>query len=67
MKNWKVFYEVQIASRLKEIILPLPSSPPHLIKSYYVSGTKFSYGDIQKYTDICSQSASRMQFLGIKK
>ena len=66
MKNWKVFYEAQIASRLKEIILPLPSLLPHLIKSY-VSGTKFSYGDIQKYTDICSQSASRMQFLGVKK
>ena len=67
MKNWKVFYEAQIASRLKEIILLLPSALPHLIKSYYVSGTKFSHGDIQKYTDICSQSASRMHFLGVKK
>ena len=27
----------------------------------------FPYGYIQKYTDICIQSASRMQFLGVKK
>ena len=28
---------------------------------------KFSYGDIQKYMEICFQSASRMEFLGVKK
>ena len=28
---------------------------------------KFSYGDIQKNTDICVQTASRMSFLGVKK
>ena len=28
---------------------------------------KFSYRDIQQYTDICFQSAPRMQFLGVKK
>ena len=28
---------------------------------------KFSYGDIQKYTDIYFQSASRMQFLRVNK
>ena len=28
---------------------------------------KFPYKDIQKYTDICFQSPSRMQFLGVKK
>ena len=27
----------------------------------------FSYGGIQKYTDICFQSATRMQFFGVKK
>ena len=26
---------------------------------------KVSYGDIQKYTDICFQSAPKMQFLGV--
>ena len=28
---------------------------------------KFPYGEIQKYTDICFQSATRMQFFGVKK
>ena len=28
---------------------------------------RFSFGDIQKYTDIFFQSASRMQFFGVKK
>ena len=68
MKNCKTFYETQTAIRLKEIIQPPPLPPqPHQIKFYYVSGTKFSYGEIQKYIDICFQSASRMQFLGVKK
>ena len=28
---------------------------------------KFSCGFVQKYTDICFQNASRMQFLGVQK
>ena len=68
MKNCKSFYEVQTASCLKEIIQPLPNLQPipHQIKSYYVFRKKI-YGDIQKYTDIWFQSASKMQFFGVKK
>ena len=52
MKNFKTFYEAQIASRLKEIIQPPPPPPPppHQIKASYVSGTKIS---LQRYTGIC--------------
>ena len=39
MKNCTTFYEAQIASRLKEIILP-PPTRPYQIKSYYVFKTK---------------------------
>ena len=39
MKNCTTFYEAQIASRLKEIILP-PPTHPYQIKSYYVFKTK---------------------------
>ena len=68
MKNCKSFYEAQTASCLKEIIQPPPNPQltPHQIKSYYVFGKK-NYGDIQKYTEICFQSASKMQFFGVKK
>ena len=31
------------------------------------TGPKFYYEDIQKYTGICFQSNSRMQFLRVKK
>ena len=48
---------------LKEIILPLQARY-NLTTSL---GQKFSYKDIQKSTDVCFQSASRMQFLGVKK
>ena len=41
--------------------------PPPPDKIFNVSGTKFSYGDIQKYTNICFKSTLRMQFLGFKK
>ena len=78
MKNCKTFHEVQTASRLKEIIQSLPNltcpPPQKNIKSYYVSGTETFlrryteiFRHIQRYTDISLQSASRMQFLGIKK
>ena len=36
-------------------------------KSYYASGQKFHYVDIQKYTDICFQRVSSMQFLSVRK
>ena len=39
MKNCTTFYEAQIVSRLKEIILP-PPTHPYQIKSYYVFKTK---------------------------
>ena len=67
MKNCKSFHEAQAASCLKEIIQPFPQSPthPHQIKSYYVLGKKKLYGVIQKYTDICFQSASKIQFFGV--
>ena len=39
MKYCTTFYEAQIASRLKKIILP-PPTHPYQIKSYYVFKTK---------------------------
>ena len=51
-------------------LAPTPTSTPlsrpdkNLTKSLE---QKISYTDIQKYTDICFQSTSRMQFLGLKK
>ena len=53
MKNCKTFCKHQTACRLKEVI--------QQIKAYYVSGTTFSLGDMQKYTDICFQSALQCQ------
>ena len=50
MKNCITFCEVQTAIHLKEIIQPLP--PPSFTTSLE---QKFSYGDMQKYTDICFQ------------
>ena len=67
-KNCKKFCKVQTASRLKEVIHPpLLNLNPHQIKPYYMSVTNFSNRDIKKYTNICFQSASRVQFLGVKK
>ena len=40
---------------------------PHQMKSYFVSGTKIYYGDIQKYTGIYFQNRLGMRFLGVKK
>ena len=48
-------------------LFSLSPTHPHQIKCYYVFGKKNSYGDIQKYTDICFQSTSKMQFLGVNK
>ena len=62
MKNCKAFCETQTASRLKEIIQPPPNPPP--IRSNLTTSTeqKFSEGDIEKYKDICFQSASKKTF-----
>ena len=65
MKNWKIFYETQRASRLKEIIKPLPYPPPTNLTTFLEQ--KLSYRDIQQYIDIWFESASRMQFLEVKK
>ena len=62
-KNCKTFYEVETASLITEISQPLHQPSPNRIKSYYASGKKFSYGDIQKYSDICFQSAARTAVL----
>ena len=67
MEICKTFYEAQIVSRLKEIIPPPPNPPPTIQNLTTSLEQKFSYGDTQKYTDICFQSVSRMQFLGVKK
>ena len=69
MKNCKTFYEAQTAICFKEIIQPppIPNPPPIRYNLATSLEQKFSYGDIQKYTDICFQSATRMQFFGVKK
>ena len=70
MKNCKTFYEVHTANRLKEIIQFPPNAPPILpdkiLIRLWTLEQKFSYGDIQKYTELCFPSASRMQFLSVK-
>ena len=66
-KNCKTFYEAQTASCSKEIF----QAPPNPLSTRLNLATsleqKFSDRYIQKYTDICFQSASRMQFLGVQK
>ena len=67
MKNCKTFCEAQTASRLMEIVQP-PTKPNPTQKNLTTSlEQKFSYGDIQKYMDICFQRASRIEFLSVKK
>ena len=69
MKNCKTFYEAQTASCLKEIIQPPPNPQPipYQTKSYYVFRTKIFLRRYTEHTDIFFQSASRMQFFGVKK
>ena len=67
LKNCKTLYEVQTASRLKEIYQHHPKPTPHQIKSYYFSGANILFGDIQRYTGIFFQSVAKLQFLGFKK
>ena len=67
-KCWKIIEFQKTSLRMKNYKTNYSASPdsPHQIKPYYVFGTN-TYGDIQKYTDICYQSASRMRLLGVKK
>ena len=67
-KCWKIIEFQKTSLRMKNCKTNYSASPdsPHQIKPYYVFGTN-TYGDIQKYTDICYQSASRMRLLGVKK
>ena len=66
MKNCETFYEAQTASHVKEIVQTSPTAPHPTRYDFTTSPEqKFSYGDKQKYTDICFQSASRIQFLGV--
>ena len=69
MKNCKTFFEAQTACCLKEIIQPPPIPNLTLIRPNLTTSLeqRCSYGDIQKYTDICFQSATRTQFFGVKK
>ena len=65
MKNCKTFYKTQTAATLRKLFR-LPPNP--LIRLNLTTSLEqtFSYGDIQKYTDICLQSASIMQLLSVK-
>ena len=65
MKNCKTFYEDQTASNFKEIVQPSQTRSHQNLTTPLEQ--KISYGDIQKCTDICFQSASRIQFLEVKK
>ena len=68
MKNCKSFYEAQTASCLKEIIQPPlnPQPTPYQTNSYCVFGKKNIFTEI--YRNIQTfQSASKMQFFGVKK
>ena len=59
MKNCKTLCEAQTSSRFKETIQP-PPTHPHLIKPYYVFGTKiflWRYKEIQRQE--CGSWASR--------
>ena len=68
MKNCKIFSEAQTMSRLKEIIQPPPIHPPSdKIVLRLLNYVSYVYEDIQKYTDICFQRASRMGFVGVNK
>ena len=78
MKNCKTFARSKQRPTLRKLFSlspsPIPHLPPpypthtHQIKPYLLRlEQKFYYGDIKKYTDICFQSASKMQFLGVKK
>ena len=64
--KWKIVKHfmrpIQRAALSKSFSLPTL----YHIKSYYISRAKVSHGDVQKYTDICFQSASRKQFLRVQ-
>ena len=57
----------QRAALRKLFSLPPIPNPSPIRQNLTTPLEKKNYGDIQKYTDICFQSASKMQFFGIKK
>ena len=67
MKNFKKFQKFQLILKIVKHFTRVNHHFPNQIKSYYASGTNISYGDIRKNTDVCFQSASRIQFLDVKK
>ena len=73
MKNCKTFARPKQRVALRKLFSLAPPdttlSPPIGTKKNLTMSLeqKFFDGDIKKYTDICFQSASRMQFLGVKK
>ena len=71
MKNCKTFYKAQTVCYLKEITQsPQKPSTHHPTNRWNLLTSPeqiFSNGDVQKYTEICFQSVSRMQFLGVRK
>ena len=57
----------RVALRKLFSLPPIPNPSPTKQNLTTSLEQKFSYGDIQKHTDIFFQSASRMQFFGVKK
>ena len=67
--KWKI---VNHFTKIKQRIVfrklfNVPPTHPHQIKPFYVFRAKFCYRYIHKYTDICFQITSRMQFLDLRK
>ena len=71
--KWKIekeVHEAQTARKSKEIITPSTTPTPLdkiLLPLWNKNFDNYIYKNIQKYTEICFQSASKMQFLGVKK
>ena len=71
--KWKIekeVHETQTLSKSKEIILPptIPAPPDEiLLRLWNKNVLNQIYRNIQKYTENCFQSVSRMKFLGVKK
>ena len=66
MKNCKHFARPKQRTTLRKLFsLPPPLIPPD--KCYCVFETNIFVGRYNKYTDVCFQSASRMQFLCVRK
>ena len=79
-EKWLNFQKVQLKSRivkhftrvkqgitLKKLFSHSTTPPHNQINLTTPLEQKFSYVNIQKYTNICFQGASRIQFLGVQK